>query len=96
MRWKVGEAKQGFSRVVREASREPQLILNRDQLVAAVVDPVTFAEFEACRAAKEQRTFARRFEDLRQLCLDEGYVFEVPDRQDRSNPLAETEEDVPV
>ena len=38
MRWKIGQAKQRFSEMVRHAATEPQLICNRDRVVAAVVD----------------------------------------------------------
>jgi antitoxin (DNA-binding transcriptional repressor) of toxin-antitoxin stability system len=35
--WKVGEAKQQFSEVLRRSEAEPQLIYRRHRLVAAVV-----------------------------------------------------------
>ena len=49
MRWKVSEAKQNFSEVVKSAAVEPQLIFNRERLVAAVVDAETLKEFECWR-----------------------------------------------
>jgi hypothetical protein len=34
--------------------------------------------------------------ELRQICAEENYTIEVPPRQDRSNPFAESLNDLPV
>jgi prevent-host-death family protein len=45
MDWKIAEAKQRFSEVVRAAEDEPQRIYNRNELVAAVVSAAEIKEF---------------------------------------------------
>lgn len=89
MNWKIAEAKQRFSEVVRRSADEPQLIYNRDRLVAIVVPPHSFRGYEEWRQEHEQRTAAEAFAELRALCEEEGYELELPERSDRPNRFAE-------
>src|SRR5688572_11607958 len=57
MVWKIAEAKQRFSELVKAAEDEPQWIYNRDKLVAAMVPADTLKEFLDWRHQKEGRTF---------------------------------------
>lgn len=90
MRWKVAEAKQRLSEVIRSAANEPQLIYNRGRLVAAVVDPKTLQAFESWQQKKKGISVADAFAELRRVAAEEGYELELPTRQDRPNPLTET------
>lgn len=87
MNWKIGQAKQRFSEVVREASEEPQRIFKRDRLVAAVVDAEELEEFLEWKRGREGRSLADAFEELRRLRGDEA-PFETPSRSDRPNRFA--------
>lgn len=86
-RWKIAAAKQRLSEVLREAQTEPQQILNRDRLVAAVVDAESFRAFEAWRQA-ENRPLAEAFAELRRISAHEKYRLALPARKDRTNPLS--------
>lgn len=94
MDWKIGEAKQRFSEVVRAAEEGPQRIYNRDRLVAAVVAPEDFEEFLDWRERRHV-SLADALGELNRVCAEEGYRLELPDREDRPNPFAE-DLDVPV
>lgn len=89
MRWKVAEAKRHFSQLIRDAEEAPQVILNRDRVVAAVVDPDTFEAFEAWRAETQRTTIADAFDELRRICAEESYMIEPVTRTDRPNPFAD-------
>jgi prevent-host-death family protein len=95
MRWKVSEAKQRFSDVVKSAAHEPQLIFNRNRLVAAIVDGETLKAFEDWRTAQERVTLADRFDELRVLIEKEDYDLAIPERRDRKNSMAENLDDIP-
>lgn len=94
MDWKVAEAKQKLSEVIRAAEEEPQWLYNRDRLVAAVVEPETLQEFLAWRERAGRTSIGEAFSELRKLCAEERYTLEVPSRRDRANPFAD--DDVPV
>lgn len=94
MRWSVSEAKQRFSTVVKSAASEPQLIFNRDRLVAAVVDGAALEEFEQWRGRK-RASLGERLAALRRIADEEKYVLTVGERRDRSNAFVETLDDVP-
>jgi antitoxin (DNA-binding transcriptional repressor) of toxin-antitoxin stability system len=92
MTWKIGDAKQHFSEVIRAAEQEPQWIYNRERLVAAVVEPETLQEFLAWREKDRRTSLADAFAGLRDLCAEEHYEIEIPSRQDRQNPFADDDE----
>jgi prevent-host-death family protein len=85
VRWKIGQAKQRFSEVVRRAAKEPQLICNRDRVVAAVVDARSAEDLRAMRDRESQRSLADAFDGLRAL-LGRGHLtLSVPPRRNRRN-----------
>ena len=92
MEWKIGDAKQHFSEVIRATEEGPQWIYNRERLVAAVVEPDTLREFLAWREKEQKPSLAEVFAGLRRICAEEGYELEIPMRQDRPNPFADDED----
>lgn len=92
MRWKVAEAKQRFSEMLRAAQEEPQVVYKRDTLVAAVVGGETLEELQALQARKRSKTLAEATEELRRLVAEEGELV-IPERRDRPNAFLG--EDVP-
>jgi PHD/YefM family antitoxin component YafN of YafNO toxin-antitoxin module len=93
-RWKVSDAKEKFSEMVRQAAKAPQLIFNRERLVAVVLAPAAFEKLESWERAREKATLAEAFVELRRLCSEESYALEVLPRADRDNVFAEALEDV--
>lgn len=89
MTWKIAQAKQNFSQVIRAAAREPQYIYNRNRPVAAVIGGESFELFEAWRRREaRRRPLSEAFAELRALCEEEGYEFPEIVRRDRPNPFA--------
>jgi prevent-host-death family protein len=81
--WKISEAKQKLSEIIKAAQEEPQWIYNRDKLVAAVVPAETLKEFLGWRHANEERTVGDAFAELRRICDEEDYTLEIPPRQEQ-------------
>ena len=94
MPWRVAEAKQKFSEVLRAAAKAPQPIFNRGRLVAVVVNAETFQAFQTWYEQQSKTTLADAFATLRCLCAAEGYTFATSPRADRDNAFAETLRDV--
>lgn len=89
MRWRVAEAKSRFSELLRAAGDEPQLIMNRDKVVAAVVAASTFEAYESWSAREHRGTLAAAFDELREICADEDYVLDPGVREDRRNAFVD-------
>ena len=96
MTWRIARAKQQFSEVLRQAASEPQLILNRNQVVAAVVDLETFRQFEEWRRDREKPQLATALAELRKLCAQDDRPLDIPTDPDRPNAFADALDDVPV
>lgn len=88
-KWKVGEAKQRFSEVVRDAGTEPQLIFNREELAAAVVSAEEYREFEEWRAERRMKPLGELFLEAREILAEERYTLRTPSRKDRRNALVD-------
>ncbi len=95
MTWRIAAAKQQFSEVLRQAASEPQLILNRNQAVAAVVDVETFRQFELWRRDRQKPQLATALADIRKLCTQDDQPLEIPTDPDRPNAFADALDDVP-
>ena len=77
MAWKIGEAKQRFSEVVRRASREPQVIQNREKVVAVVISPEQAAQL------RRPRTMIEALAELGKIAARTGYGLDLPPRTTR-------------
>ena len=95
MKWQIGQAKQRFSEVVRRSATEPQLICNRDRVVAAVIDAETADKLRSILERERQRSIAERFDELRALAKREGYVLKTRRRQNRRHGFADVLEHLP-
>ena len=93
MNWRVAEAKQKFSDLIRAATEEPQLIYNRNHLVAAVVEAKLFEKFLAWHEQQQKVSLGSRLAEFRELCAEEEYFLEVPVRQDRPNAFESISDD---
>lgn len=93
MQWSVAKAKQKFSAVLRASVIEPQQILNRGQIVAAVIDARTFEAFQVWQQQQATSSLADVFTELRKLCEEENYTLATPIRQDRKNTFTEAFDD---
>ncbi len=87
MRWQIASAKQQLSEVVRQAAQEPQLLFNREHLVAAVVGEEVWREFDAWRAVRVRPSIAAALDEVRRITAEDGYELETPIRGDRANPF---------
>jgi nicotinic acid mononucleotide adenylyltransferase len=87
MNWKIETAQQDFFAVLAAAEQNPQLIYEHNRAIAAVIGADLLQAFLAWQA-QQQPSLAQTFAELRQLCAEENYTFEVPSRCDRSNPFA--------
>ncbi len=94
MVWKIAEAKQKFSELVKAAEAEPQWIYNRDRLVAAMVPAESLSEFLNWRRRTQSETLGGAFAKLRRICEEEDYTLDIRPRHDRPNPFADVLEDL--
>lgn len=88
MVWKVAEAKQKFSEVLRRAAAAPQIVQNRNRVVGAVLgaeDARAFIDFRGRKTAPLREALR----EAAQICEEEREDFILPGRVDRPNPVLE-------
>jgi len=91
MEWRVGQAKQRLSELLRESAAEPQLVYSRDRLVAVVISADLFQEFEQWREARQRLTLAESMDVVREICREEEYALDTGDRVDREGWITDAE-----
>ena len=89
MTWNIDEAQQHFPEILDAAEHTPQVIHQHNHPFAAVIRADLLQEFLAWQAQRQPRSLAQAFAELRQLCAEEHYTFELPSRSDRPNPFME-------
>lgn len=77
MAWKIGQAKQRFSEVIRLAAREPQVIQSRDRVVAVIMSP------EAAAALRSKPALSEALAEIRAIAAKTDYALETPPRSTR-------------
>ena len=85
MNWKVGDAKQRLSELIRQSEAEPQLVYSRDRFVAAVISAELYEQFEQWCREREERTLGQRFQEIREVCREDDYTLETGERRDRDS-----------
>ena len=83
MNWKIAQAKKKFSELIHNTQKEPQFIYNRDSVVAAIISPEEYTEFQSFKKEKERQTLADFFQEIQSICREENYIIEVPKRRNR-------------
>jgi hypothetical protein len=89
MVWKVAEAKQKFSEVLRRAALAPQLIHNRDRVVGAVIGPEDVRALLALRS-QGRSPLVDALREARQICEEDEEDLVIAPRADRPNSLFES------
>ena len=89
MAWTIEEAQEKLTELINAASSEPQLIYDREQAVVAIVEAELFQEFLIWHQQRQKPPLTDAFAQLRQLCDEENYQIEIPERQNRSNPFTD-------
>jgi len=93
MPWSIAQAKQRFSELIRQAAEAPQLIYNRERLVAAVIDAQQYRAFEDWSERAAGRTLADELAELREIMREESYELALPTRSTRGSGFLETLEE---
>ena len=83
MDWNISQAKQKFSEVVYAAGKEPQLIYNRNKVVAALIDVESYQAYLEYTQVKNKISIGSRFKELRTICAEEEYALTLPERKNR-------------
>jgi len=95
VKWTIARARQKFSELLRDARSEPQPIYNRDELVAAVIDARSYAEFLSWFRDRKAESFADAFDALRAIAVGDEELFTAPARADRPNEFTRALDEIP-
>ncbi|MBI2376890.1 MAG: type II toxin-antitoxin system prevent-host-death family antitoxin [Deltaproteobacteria bacterium] len=89
MQWTIAEARRRFSTLIHEAAVEPQLIKNRERPVAALISADLLDAFIQFQASRAERSMHDLIQAAAEICAEDDYVLEIPERKNRSNALSE-------
>ncbi|MEL6463102.1 MAG: prevent-host-death protein [Cyanobacteria bacterium J06621_15] len=82
MAWTIEEAQEKLTELINAASSEPQLIYNKQQAVAAIIEAELFQEFLNWHQQRRKPSLTDALTQLRQLCDEENYQIEISERKD--------------
>jgi len=87
--WTLSDAQTQLITIVESCSQEPQILAMQGHPIAAVVDFTLFEELIAFQQNQHRPTIAELIQELREIQQAESAEIEIPERQDRPNPLME-------
>ncbi|MGD1930204.1 MAG: type II toxin-antitoxin system prevent-host-death family antitoxin [Leptolyngbyaceae cyanobacterium] len=87
MTWNIDEAQQRFPELLDAAVQNPQVIYQHNHPVAAVIRADLWQEFLSWKAQQQPQSLAQTFAEMRQLCTEEDYTFELSPRSDRPQSI---------
>ena len=90
-KWKISEAKAKLTALLTSCIKEPQIICNREQPVAAVINIKLFEELMQIKKRERRPSIADLLEELASIREIETAEIEIPDRKDRSNAMGDRE-----
>ena len=94
--WTIHEAQLRFTDVLQSCSEEPQLVCDRDKAVGVVVNMAFFQELMAAKEHSYRPSIGELLDELENIMAQEPIDMELPERQDRSNPLFEEADEILV
>lgn len=80
--WKISEAKACFSEMISSSREQPQILINRNKPVAAIVNIEDFNLFQNLKSEKERPTMAQLIGEIQSICQEEDDL-EIPARKSR-------------
>lgn len=88
--WDKEKAQQNFLKLLEAATHNPQLITDQEKVVAVIVEAEIFQKFLDWNKQQKSSSLAEALIELQQICAEENYTLEIPERVDRSNPFSES------
>lgn len=85
MKWTIAKAKNKFSELIRNAQKEPQLVYNRDKLIAAIISAEEYNEIQSIKVKEQKKTLLDFFNEFKDACIKEHYTLEIPKRINRKD-----------
>jgi antitoxin (DNA-binding transcriptional repressor) of toxin-antitoxin stability system len=87
VRWKVAQAKEQLSALLRRAAQGPQEIANREQVVAVVLGGKDLAAFREWRVSHAKLPLSEHLALAQRIAAEEDFELPYEARKDRPNPV---------
>jgi len=92
--WTLTDAKSRIAEIFRSCLQEPQIVYDQNKPVGVVVDVKFFAELMRLRTRPYRPTIAELLDKLDEIHKFEEVEIEAPTRQDRSNEMIESADEI--
>jgi hypothetical protein len=76
-----------FGAMIHDAGTEPQIIRNRETVVAVVIDPNHYKEYMSLKESRKYATQRTACKELRDICAEESYELSVPMRKKKGKHM---------
>lgn len=74
MKWTIAKAKNKFSKLIRNAKKEPPLVYNRDMLIAAIMSVEEYNGIQSIKEKEQKKTLVDLFNEFKEVCSKENYT----------------------
>jgi len=83
--WKTNEVKDNFADILNYCYQEPQLVYDKNDPVAAIVDIRLFKELVGQQRRKKLPSMAQLLDEIHSIVVEDSFEMNIPKRSDRLN-----------
>jgi len=93
-RWQLNDAQDRLIELLQSGIQEPQIVCDENNPVAAIISINLFKELMEHRNRQHRPTIAELLDELSEIQAREPVDVEIPERQDRPNPIIEVADEL--
>jgi antitoxin Phd_YefM of type II toxin-antitoxin system len=94
--WKTNEVKDHFAEILDDCYQEPQLVYEKNDPVAVIVNIRMFKELISQQHRKAYPSIRQLLDEIHSIIIDDSIEIEIPKRSDRSNSTEEVLDELSV
>jgi hypothetical protein len=83
--WKTNEVKEHFAEILNYCYQEPQLVYEKDNPIAVIIDIRLFKELVGQQHRKTRPSMRQLLDEIHSIVVDDSFEISIPKRSDRLN-----------
>ena len=94
--WKINEVKDHFTEIMSYCYQEPQLVYEKNDPVAVIVNIRLFKELVSQQEWKKRPTIRQLLNDIQVIVQEDSFEIDIPKRSDRFNYSEKVSDEISV
>ncbi len=94
--WKANEVKEHFSEILDSCYQEPQLVCERNDPVAVLVNIQLYKKLISQQHREKRPTMQQLLNEIHSIVIEDSFEIDIPKRNDRLNSTDGIQDELPM